>query len=42
MHKVVLVMSSHRVLLRGGTVLTMDPRIGTHTNADVLVEDGLI
>ncbi len=35
-------MSYRRVLLRGGTVLTMDPRIGTQTNADVLVEDGLI
>jgi cytosine/adenosine deaminase-related metal-dependent hydrolase len=35
-------MSSQRVLLQGGTVLTMDPVIGTQTNADVLVEDGLI
>jgi cytosine/adenosine deaminase-related metal-dependent hydrolase len=35
-------MSSQRVLLRGGTVLTMDPLIGTQTDADVLVEDGLI
>lgn len=35
-------MSSRRVLLRGGTVLTMDPLIGTQTDADVLVEDGLI
>jgi hypothetical protein len=42
MQQVELVMSSQRVLLQGGTVLTMDQRIGTHTNTDVLVEDGLI
>lgn len=35
-------MASQRVLLRGGTVLSMDPRIGTRPNADLLVEDGLI
>jgi hypothetical protein len=30
------------VAIHRGTVLTMDQRIGTHTNTDVLVEDGLI
>lgn len=35
-------MASQRVLLRGGTVLSMDPRIGTQTNADLLIEDGQI
>ncbi|MDO9381109.1 MAG: amidohydrolase family protein [Nocardioidaceae bacterium] len=31
-----------RILVRGGTVLTMDPSIGDLVDADVLVEDGRI
>ncbi|WCE02504.1 amidohydrolase family protein (plasmid) [Streptomyces sp. HUAS 31] len=35
-------MPSQRILLRGGTVITMDPRHGTLPCADVLIENGLI
>ncbi|MEU9705559.1 amidohydrolase family protein [Streptomyces sp. NPDC047981] len=35
-------MSSHRVLLRGGTVLTMDSARGPLPDADVLIEDGTV
>ncbi|MFJ3777244.1 amidohydrolase family protein [Streptomyces sp. NPDC090075] len=35
-------MAQDRILLRGGTVLTMDPRLGTLTRGDVLIEDGVI
>jgi 5-methylthioadenosine/S-adenosylhomocysteine deaminase len=31
-----------RILLRGGVVLTLDPRIGDFAKADVLIEDGKI
>src|SRR5205085_2188993 len=31
-----------RILLRGGIVLTLDPRIGDFAQADVLIEDGRI
>src|SRR5947209_6921258 len=29
-----------RTLIKGGVVLTLDPRIGDFANADVLIEDG--
>ncbi|MEV5958502.1 amidohydrolase family protein [Streptomyces sp. NPDC051987] len=35
-------MARHRVVLRGGTVLTMDPRLGNLPRGDVLIEDGVI
>jgi cytosine/adenosine deaminase-related metal-dependent hydrolase len=35
-------MARHRTVLRGGTVLTMDPRLGSLPRGDVLIEDGLI
>lgn len=35
-------MARERVLLRGGTILTMDPRLGTLPAGDVLIEDGLV
>ena len=35
-------MSSHRVLIRNGHVLTMDERTGDLPSGDVLVEDGVI
>ncbi|MEU8825171.1 amidohydrolase family protein [Streptomyces sp. NPDC048636] len=35
-------MSSQRTLLRGGTVLTMDPRLESLPGADVLIEDGTV
>lgn len=35
-------MASKRTVIRGGTVLTMDPKIGDFNKADVLIEDGLI
>ena len=35
-------MSTQRFLLRGGTVLSMDPRIGTLASGDVLIEDDRI
>src|SRR5947209_8450918 len=31
-----------RILLRGGTVLTLDRRLGDFAKADVLIEDGKI
>jgi 5-methylthioadenosine/S-adenosylhomocysteine deaminase len=31
-----------RILIKGGVVLTLDPRIGDFANADVLIEDGKI
>ena len=31
-----------RVLLRGGTVLTLDPALGDYEQADVLIEGGLV
>src|SRR5262249_44724145 len=34
--------SPRRILLRGGIVLTLDPRIGDFAKADVLIEDGKI
>src|SRR5512142_2650280 len=33
---------AQRMLIRGGTVITLDPGIGDLTDADVLVEDGRI
>ncbi|MEU5266195.1 amidohydrolase family protein [Amycolatopsis sp. NPDC021455] len=35
-------MTAHRILLRGGTVLTMDRHLGSLAGADVLIEDGVI
>lgn len=35
-------MARHRVVLRGGTVLTMDPHLGNLPRGDVLIEDGVI
>ena len=35
-------MARHRVVLRGGTVLTMDPQLGNLPRGDVLIEDGVI
>jgi len=35
-------LSSQRILIRNGTVLTMDPHLGQLEGADVLVEDGKI
>jgi cytosine/adenosine deaminase-related metal-dependent hydrolase len=35
-------MTHERILLSGGTVLTMDPEIGTMPEGDVLIEDGEI
>ena len=35
-------MTSHRLLLRGGTIVSMDPRIGTLSGADLLIEDDVI
>ncbi|MFG1607839.1 amidohydrolase family protein [Actinoplanes sp. NPDC049265] len=35
-------MVQHRTLLKGGHVLTMDPRLGELAGGDVLIEDGLI
>jgi 5-methylthioadenosine/S-adenosylhomocysteine deaminase len=34
--------AARRILLKGGIVLSMDPRIGDFANADVLIEDGKI
>jgi len=36
------VQGARRVLIRGGVVLTLDPRIGDFANADILIEDGRI
>lgn len=33
---------AERLLIRGGRVLTLDPELGEHESADVLVEDGRI
>jgi cytosine/adenosine deaminase-related metal-dependent hydrolase len=35
-------MARHRMLLRGGTILTMDPQLGTLPEADLLIEDDVI
>ena len=35
-------MTRDRLVLRGGTILTMDPRLGTLPWGDVLIEDGLV
>ena len=35
-------MARHRIMLRGGTVVTMDPQLGTLPRGDVLIEDGVI
>ncbi|MFD6195245.1 amidohydrolase family protein [Mycobacteriaceae bacterium NPDC060252] len=35
-------MNRERLLLRGGTILTMDPQLGTLPQGDVLIEDGLV
>jgi cytosine/adenosine deaminase-related metal-dependent hydrolase len=35
-------MARHRKLLRGGTILTMDPQLGTLRGADLLIEDDVI
>ncbi len=32
----------HRILLRGATVITMDPQLGVLPHGDVLIEDGVI
>ncbi|MFF7266753.1 hypothetical protein ACFZCL_41745 [Streptomyces sp. NPDC008159] len=37
-----LIVARHRVVLRGGTVLIMDPRLGNLPGGDVLIEDGVI
>jgi 5-methylthioadenosine/S-adenosylhomocysteine deaminase len=36
------VQQERRILLKGGVVLTLDPRIGDFAQADVLIEDGKI
>jgi 5-methylthioadenosine/S-adenosylhomocysteine deaminase len=36
------VQGQRRILLKGGVVLTLDPRVGDFAQADVLVEDGKI
>src|SRR5262249_23832924 len=36
------VQGASRILLKGGVVLTLDPRIGDFAEADVLIEDGRI
>jgi 5-methylthioadenosine/S-adenosylhomocysteine deaminase len=36
------VASRRRILLKGGVVLTLDPRVGDFAQADVLIEDGKI
>ncbi len=36
------VVSTDRTLIRGGTVLSLDPNVGDFTNADVLIEGGEI
>jgi cytosine/adenosine deaminase-related metal-dependent hydrolase len=41
-YEVLTVMTRHRTLLRGGTILTMDPQLGTLPEADLLIEDGII
>ncbi|WP_329138512.1 amidohydrolase family protein [Streptomyces sp. NBC_01476] len=33
---------SHRILLKGGTIITVDPELGDLTVGDILVEDGRI
>src|SRR5262249_23047322 len=33
---------ARRIVLRGGVVLTLDPKIGDFARADVLIEDGTI
>jgi cytosine/adenosine deaminase-related metal-dependent hydrolase len=35
-------MSSERLLIRNGFVVSMDPEVGHVSNGDVLVEDGKI
>ena len=35
-------MANKQILLRGGTILSMDPRIGTIKSADVLIQDDCI
>lgn len=35
-------MAGQRLLIRGGTVITIDPNLGDFDRADVLVEDGKI
>ncbi len=35
-------MSSNRIVIRGGQVVTMDPAVGTLPQGDVLIEDGRI
>ncbi|MET9671272.1 amidohydrolase family protein [Streptomyces sp. NPDC006475] len=42
LHTMGSIMPSQRTLLRGGTVITMDPRYGTLPSADILIENGLI
>jgi cytosine/adenosine deaminase-related metal-dependent hydrolase len=34
--------SARRLLIKGGVILSMDPQVGDHASADVLVEDGKI
>ncbi|WP_079000863.1 amidohydrolase family protein [Streptomyces sp. AS58] len=41
-HKAGPLMALQRTLLRGGTVITMDPGHGTLPSADILIEDGRI
>jgi 5-methylthioadenosine/S-adenosylhomocysteine deaminase len=36
------VQGARRILLKGGVVLTLDPRVGDFAQADVLIEDGKI
>src|SRR5262249_56379521 len=36
------VQGERRILLKGGVVLTLDPRVGDFAHADVLIEDGRI
>ena len=35
-------MAEKRTLLKGGTVLTLDPKVGNHRQADVLIEGARI
>jgi 5-methylthioadenosine/S-adenosylhomocysteine deaminase len=36
------VQAAPRILIKGGVVLSMDPQVGDHASADVLIEDGKI
>ena len=36
------IQSARRILIRGATILTMDPKVGDFAAADVLIENGKI